>query len=322
MVGQAASQKVLNLPVDDCVVVFRTESSGVYGRLVRLGPVAQSILKPHALPAVAAAPLGEAVVLAALLGSALTDRGNIAVQTKTNGIVSMLYADCEAPGQLRGYARYDAGTLAALTANGDTPGPGSIIGTGHLAFTIDTGGDGERYQGVIALDGGTLAQGTSEYFEQREALPTFVRLAVAQHYAGARNGLPAEMQWRCGGIMIQDPRPENDADDSSDEGDEPWQRARMLTATIEDHELLDPALTAERLLLRLFHKEGVIIERVLPLTAYCKCSRDKIANLLKTFGADDILDMRDDAGKITVTCEFCAAAYPFYAADVAALQSK
>ncbi|MGB4866726.1 MAG: Hsp33 family molecular chaperone HslO [Hyphomicrobium sp.] len=322
MAGPAPSPAVLNLPADDCVIVFRTERSGVYGRLVRLGAVAQNILKPHALPAVAATPLGEAVALAALLGSALPERGNIAVQTKTNGIVSMLYADCEAPGQLRGYARCDAGTLAALTASGEPLNAENLIGAGHLAFTIDMQGDAAPYQGVIALDGATLAQSAAHYFEQREALPTFVRLAVAQHYAGAHNGLPVQMQWRCGGIMIQDPQPSRD-DESSDaaDGDDTWQRVRMLTATIEDHELLDPALTAERLLLRLFHEEGVVIERVVPLRSYCKCSRDKIAKVLTTFGADDIRDMRDDAGNITVTCEFCATKYAFDAAEIAALQA-
>jgi molecular chaperone Hsp33 len=321
MSDPAAAQPVFTLPADDCVIVFRTERSGVHGRLVRLGQVAQNILKPHALPPVARAPLGEAVVLAALLGSALPDRGNIAVQTKTNGIISMLYADCEAPGQLRGYARCDAGTLSALLERGETPNPVSILGSGHLAFTIDTGDEGGRYQGVVALDGATLAQRASEYFEQREVLPTFVRLATAQHYAGARHGLSAEMQWRCGGIMMQDPRPARDLVDADDDN-EPWQRVQMLAATIEDHELLDPALTAERLLLRLFHEEGALIERVLPLTSYCKCSRDKISRVLTTFGADDIRDMRDEAGNITVKCEFCAATYAFDAGDIAALQTE
>lgn len=319
MAGPPPSPTVPKLPADNCVVVFRTERSGVYGRLVRLGAVSQTILKPHALPPIAAGLLGEATVLAALLGSALGNTGNIAVQTKTNGIVSMVYADCEAPGRLRGYARVDSGTLASLTAAGETVDANAALGQGHLAITIDAGGDAERYQGVIALDGGTLAQGAAAYFQQREALPTFIRLAVAQHYAGAKNGLPAALQWRGGGIMIQYPQTDAGVVESEpDSEDDPWERVRILTATIEYHELLDPNLTAERLLLRLFHEEGVVIERIVPLSAYCKCSRDKISKVLSTFDNDDIKDMVDETGKIAVTCEFCATTYAFEVSDICA----
>ncbi|MEQ1652693.1 MAG: Hsp33 family molecular chaperone HslO [Hyphomicrobium sp.] len=306
MAGPAQTDTVLTLPVDDAVIIFRTARSSVHGRIVRLGPVADKILKAHALPHVASNALGEVLVLAALLGSALPGSGNIAVQTRTNGLVSVLYADCEAPGRLRGYARCDAGTLAALKASGEPVDPARIFGEGHLAFTIDQGAASERYQGVIALDGGTLAATSAQYFEQRENLPTFMRLAIAQHYAGANSGLSAAMNWRGGGLMIQNPMPLED-----ESGDDPWSRVRMLTATVEDHELLDPALSAERLLLRLFHEEGVIIDRVLPLSTYCKCARERIASVLQSFGSDDISDMRDEHGKIAVTCEFCAATYAF-----------
>ena len=316
MVATAPSGTVLNLPADDCVIVFRTERSGVYGRLVRLGPVAQKILKPHALPPVAASLLGEAVVLAALVGSALQTPGNIAVQTKTDGIVSVLYADCEAPGQLRGYARCDTGTFAALSAAGEKIDARRALGAGHLAFTFDAGGGSDRYQGVIALDGATLAEGAAHYFEQREALPTYVRVAAAQHYNGAKGGAPVDVQWRGGGIMIQDPR--SRTDDASDESQDTdgWERVRILTSTIEDHELLDRALTAELLLLRLFHEEGVVIERVIPLASYCKCSREKVSNVFTSFGEDDINDMTDEHGQISVTCEFCATTYAFNAAEI------
>ncbi|NOT70845.1 MAG: molecular chaperone Hsp33 [Hyphomicrobium sp.] len=306
MAAPVHPEPVLTLPPDDAVIIFRTVRSGVFGRVVRLGSVADKILKAHGLPEVGAQALGEALALAALLGSALPGKGNIAVQTRTNGLVQVLYADCEAPGRLRAYARFDGGTLAALKQSGQTPGAAQVLGDGHLAVTIDPGDMAERYQGVIALDHVPLAQAAATYFESREALPTFVRLAVAQHYAGAKGGLPAAMSWRGGGIMIQNPQPEAD-----EGGDDPWSRVRMLTATVEDHELLDPALSAERLLLRLFHEEGVVIDGVVPLTTYCKCSRERVALVLASFGADDLEDMRDETGKIAAKCEFCAAAYAF-----------
>jgi molecular chaperone Hsp33 len=314
MVTPGANETQVPLPADDAVIIFRTVRSGVHGRLVRLGAVAEKILSSHAMPDAASEALGEALVLAALLGSALPAEGNIAVQTRTDGIVAVLYADCEAPGKLRGYARFDAETLSVLADSGEKLDAGSVLGDGHLAITIDQGTAADRYQGVVALDGGPLAMGAAAYFESRENLPTFVRLAVARHYAGARQGLPAVMHWRGGGIMMQ--RLETGLDDT---GDDPWSRVRMLTATIEDHELLDPTLAPEHLLLRLFHEEGVIIERVLPLTAYCKCSRERILNVIASFGADEIADMQDDDGQVSVMCEFCGTAYGFAPAEIGAV---
>lgn len=319
MVTAAKSEALLSLPADDAVIIFRTERSGVHGRLVRLGAVADKVLSAHAMPEVATETLGEALVLAALLGSALPGNGNISVQTKTDGAVSVLYADCEAPGKLRGYARFNAEALTALTDGGQKLQSASVIGNGYMAITIDQGDATERYQGVIALDGGPLDIGAATYFESRESLPTFVRLAVARHYAGAQSagsmaGLPAAMRWRGGGIMMQ--RLKGDADS---DGDDPWLRVRMLTATIEDHELLDPTLAPERLLLRLFHEEGVVIEKVVPLAAYCKCSRDRIMTVLATFGRDELADMHDETGKISVKCEFCAATYVVDPSEIGSL---
>ena len=314
----AASEARLSLPADDCVIAFRTDVSAVQGRLVRLGSVSQTIIAPHNLPIEAAALLGEALVLAALAGSVLQDTGNIAVQTKTDGLVSVLYADCEAPGQLRGYARADTGSLNALSEAGETPSRTRLIGQGHLAFTFDIGNSADRYQGVIAFEGASLADGAASYFEQREALPTFVRATAAQHYDASKPDNAAGLKWRCGGLMIQYPDGRLDGDESaSNAADDPWQRVRMLTATIEDHELLDPNLTAEQLLLRLYHEEGIIIERVTPLKTYCKCSREKISNVLASFSDDDVKDMADDSGQITVTCEFCAKSYAFAADSIA-----
>lgn len=323
MADPKVSISSLNLPADDCVIAFRTDVSGIHGRLVRIGSVSDTIIAPHALPAEAAALLGEAIVLAALAGSVLRETGNIAVQTKTDGLVSVLYSDCEARGRLRGYARVDTGTLRALTEAGENLDRLRLLGHGHLAFTFDTGAADERHQGVVAFDGGTLADAAAGYFEQREALPTFVRATAAQHYAAvAKPAGVAGPKWRCGGIMVQNPNTRLDAiaDVSDDkhvsDGDDAWQRVRLLTETVEDHELLDPNLTAEQLLLRLYHEEGVIIERVTPLTTYCKCSREKIANVLASFGGDDIKDMATDDGQIIVTCEFCAKTYQFQSADI------
>lgn len=292
------------IPADDAVVVFRTVKSGARGRLVRLGAAADSVLAAHALPAAAADVLGQALALAALIGSALPAEGKLILQTKTNGPVSFLVADYEAPGRIRGYARFDA---AGLASTGEARrSSADVIGDGHLAITIDPGAGTDRYQAVTALDRVTLSAAAEQYFENREALPTLVRLAVARHYA---NGA---WSWRAGGLMVQSlGETERGEEDSSED----WNRVRTLAATVEDQELLDPMLSAERLLLRLFHEEGVRVERADPIQRYCRCSRERVAGVITSFGPKEIADMRNDDGRIVVTCEFCAAAYDFDPAD-------
>ena len=299
------------IAADDTVVVFRTETSNTRGRLVRLGQTLDAIIAPHKMPDAASKALSEALTLAALCGSALPAEGNLNLQTRSNGAVSILVADYAGAGRLRGYARYDKAKLAEREQLKNPNGGGGVLGDGHLAITLDPGPGEERYQGVLAFEGAPLAATAAAYFEQREALPTFIRLAVARHYIGARQAASSEQRWhwRAGGLMVQSltagPR------DDDDNAGEDLRRVQMLAATVEDHELLDPDLTAERLLLRLFHEEAVAIERVIPLSKFCRCSRDKVENVLLAFGAAELSDMRDDNGRIVVTCEFCATRYTF-----------
>jgi molecular chaperone Hsp33 len=298
------------IAADDTVVVFRTEASNTRGRLVRLGQTLDAIIAPHEMPDAASKALSEALTLAALCGSALPAEGNLNLQTRSNGAVSILVADYAGAGRLRGYARYDATKLAEREQLKNSNG-GDILGDGHLAITLDPGPGEGRYQGVLAFEGAPLAATAAAYFEQREALPTFIRLAVARHYIGARQAASSEQRWhwRAGGLMVQSlsAGPRNDNDSAGED----WRRVQMLAATVEDHELLDPDLTAERLLLRLFHEESVAIERVIPLSKFCRCSREKVENVLLAFGAAELSDMRDDNGRIVVTCEFCATRYMF-----------
>lgn len=303
-----ARATIVSLPADDVTIVFRTERSRVHGRLIRLGPVTDTIIGRHQLPAQASHLLGEALALAGLLGSALSEHGSISIQTETDGLVPQIFAECAAPGKLRGYARSEATTSGS--------GHGAGLGRGRLAFTIDEGMGRDRYQGVQAVDGQALGEAALKYFSERENLPTFLRLAVAEQFVraessgGAGGDKTRSGHWRAGGLMLQPlgaARSGEAVDD--DDGDDGWARVRYLAETVEDHELLDPTLTAERLLLRLFHEEGVIIEKTVAHSAYCKCSRDKIVAVLKSFGAGELSDLRDESGHIAVKCEFCAANY-------------
>lgn len=301
------------IPSDDAVVVFRTVKSGMRGRLVRLGAACDAVLSAHELPQPVAVALGEALTLAALVGSALPVDGKIILQTRASGAVPFLVADFEAPGRVRGYARFDEAKISATA--GDQLTTAGLLGDGHLAITIEHGSAGDRYQGVTAFDGNGLDLTAAKYFENQEGLPTYVRLAVARHFSkDARHGA---WRWRSGGLMVQSLADSTSTDTPDfDDGDDNWNRVRTLAATVEDHELVDPDLSIDRLLLRLFHEEGVRVERVIPLSRYCRCSRERVADVLKSFGASELDDMRDEQGRVVVTCEFCASQYVFDESEI------
>jgi len=300
---------------DDLVLPFQTERSPASGRVVRLGAVVDDILSRHDYPEPVSKVLGEAVALTAMLGSTLKFEGNFILQTKTDGAVDLIVVDYRAPGALRGYARYNAERVAALEESGATES-GSILGHGHLAMTVDRGPEMDRYQGVVALEGGDFNEAADTYFRQSEQLPTFVRVAVARHYGSGGEGETPGWSWRAGGILVQNLTREGGRSSESDEDleaqfdDEDWNRVRILAETVEDHELLDPTLAPERLLYRLFHEESVRAYRPSQLDVYCSCSRERVENLLNRFAADDIKDMVEN-GKIVVTCEFCNRRYDF-----------
>jgi molecular chaperone Hsp33 len=300
---------------DDLVLPFQTERSGVSGRIVRLGAAADTILARHDYPDVVREALGQALALTALLGSALKFEGKLILQTKTDGILGFLVADFEVPGRLRGYASFDAERYAAVA--GTIP-PATLWGRGHLALTIDPGGDMDRTQGIVALEGVSLGDAALSYFRQSEQLPTFIRLAVARHYAAG------VWRWRAGGLLLQHvgreggrTRSQQEVAEAEEHGlvigetDDDWTRVALLAATVEDHELLDPMLPPERLLYRLFHEEGVRVFQPRGVDEHCRCSRARVAAMLGSFGAEELAEMREADGAITVKCEFCNTSYRF-----------
>ena len=294
----------LAIPDDDLILPFQAEQADVLGRLVKLGPTVDTILSRHAYPEPVSRLLGEAVALTALLGASLKSDGKLILQANTDGPVDLLVADYLVPGAMRGYARFDAERLAAL----DTDDDAALLGQGHLAMTIDRGIDTERYQGVVPLEGESLTEAADTYFRQSEQLPTFIRLAVARHYRAGEGGAGA-WTWRAGGLLVQKLTREGGIETPKD-FEEDWARAKMLAETVEDHELLDPMLPADRLVYRLFHEETVRAYRPVPLETYCSCSRERVEELLASFSAEDLADMIVD-GEVGVTCEFCNARYDF-----------
>ena len=319
---------------DDIVLPFQIERAGANGRVVRLGPAIDMILTQHSYPESVSKLLGEAVALTALLGASLKFEGKLILQTQSDGLVDMLVVQFETPGRMRGYARFDTDQLAKLSDGSDFD-PSDLLGHGHLVMTIDQGADMESYQGIVPLEGGTLTHAAHTYFHQSEQLPTFIKLSVARHYVVDGHNNENHWHWRAGGLMIQDltheggyhvdPSLEQDknaafqSQSSSIDGDG-WNRSRHLAATVEDHELLDPLLTPERMIYRLFHEDGVRVFDPKFITAQCRCSQDYIKTVLEQFSHDDIQQMiKDESGEISVTCEFCSKQYCFNQSELLAI---
>jgi molecular chaperone Hsp33 len=306
-----------SVPVDDAVLPFEVAPLDLRGRLTRLGPALDELLAKHDYPAPVAKLLGEAIVLTTLLGSSLKFDGRFILQTQTDGPVSLMIVDFRAPDRMRAYARFDAERLAPGLSNGE------LLGKGHLAMTVDQGPDMSRYQGLVALDGGTLEDAAHEYFLRSEQIPTKVRLAVGEEWRSGEEGGPKH-RWRAGGMLLQFlPKAPERVQRDLDAGDAPegakidavpeddaWVEGQSLIGTVEDVELIDPDLSGERLLYRLFHERGVRVFASSPLRAECSCSRDAVSGMLKSFEPQDRADMvKDD--KVVVTCEFCSSVYEF-----------
>jgi molecular chaperone Hsp33 len=319
---------------DDTVMPFEVASLDLRGRVVRLGPLVDDILARHAYPDPVAKLLGEAVVLTVMLGTSLKIDGRFILQTQGDGPVRMLVVDFTAPDKVRACARFDKNRVAEAIAAGKVDG-GALLGKGHLAMTIDQGPDMSCYQGLVALEGGTLEDAAHEYFIRSEQIPTRVRLAVAEEFSAA-NGGGAKHRWRAGGILLQflPKSPERARVADLDPGDAPegtvthtvaedeaWVEGRALIETVQDVELVDPALSSERLVYRLFHERGVRVFRATELRGECSCSRDSVEAMLKSFSQDD-RDHMVENGKISVTCEFCSATYDFAPAEVGAQENR
>jgi molecular chaperone Hsp33 len=319
---------VLKIMGDDHVLPFQAEGLDVRGRVVRLGPAIDTILRRHDYPEPVSRALGEATALTLLLGTTLKFEGRFILQTKTDGPIRMIVVDFLAPDRVRACATFDKDRVAAAMATGQSSTI-ELLGMGHLAMTIDQGPDMARYQGIVALEGESLEAAADQYFRQSEQIPTRVRLAVAQNYVPG-----AGMSWRAGGLMIQflptSPERQRLADlppGDAPEGarimeqleDDAWVEAKLLLGTVEDHELIDPMVPAEELLYRLFHERGVRVFESSPVVEKCRCSREAVTSMLRNFSHGDRRDMVADDGSIVVTCEFCNSRYDFDQAETQAL---
>lgn len=292
----------------DRTLGFTIPARHVRGRVARLGPVLDTILSAHDYPAPIASLLAEALVLAALIGATLKDEaGQLTMQAQSDGgIVRLLVVDYRG-GALRGYVDFDAERLAVAPVD---PTLFALFGEGYLAITFDLATSGERYQGIVPLDGDTLVAAAESYFVQSEQIPTMVRIACR------RDG----ERFVAGGLLLQHlPEGEVGRERLHVRLDHPeWDHVSALGATVELGELDDPVLPLETLLWRLFNEETEV--RIVPgatLSRGCRCSREHILGVLAKFAETEQRDMADEEGVIAVDCRFCSTIFPVRVEDLA-----
>ncbi|MEE4451747.1 Hsp33 family molecular chaperone HslO [Novosphingobium resinovorum] len=289
------------LPRDDTgfdrVLAFSVPARSVRGRMVRLGPVLETVLSAHDYPRVVKHVLAEALVLTALMGSLLKEEhAQLTFQAQAEGgAVDLLVCDYR-NGEVRGYLRHDSAKVGALEENCSLE---TIFGKGYLAITFDLPTTKERYQGVVPLEGDSLAHACENYFAQSEQVPTLIRIAV-------RSNGP-----RCsaGGMLLQHlpDGEEGRARLHAQEQHPDWEHAAIIAGTVQDGELVDPVLSLEQLVWRLFHEESEVrVEPLLPLQRGCRCTVEHYLSVLSGFPEDQLADMRDDDGTIPVDCAFCS----------------
>jgi molecular chaperone Hsp33 len=296
--------------LNDILLPFEVEGADVRGRLVRLGPAFAKTLASHDYPSLIGEQVGEGMALAATLAGALKYEGIFSLQVQGDGAIRAMVNDVTSAGHMRGYTRYDEDALKVAEKNTDAAPLSRLYGKGHLAFTVDQGTYTERYQGLVELAGQNLSDCAEAYFMRSEQLQTAIVLAAR---VDGEPGAAALMIQRMPGAVSNNQLP-----DTIDEAEETWNRVRIMMKSVKAEELLDPDLSNEDLLLRLFHEDGVRVYESKSLEHKCRCSREKVVSTLKSFPKDEVLDLIVD-GSVEVKCEFCNSTYNFDEKEVNAL---
>jgi molecular chaperone Hsp33 len=285
----------------DRLLRFTAEAAPVRGECVELGDAWQAVVRRHDLPPAVRDRLGELVAAALLLAATIKHDGALILQVHGDGPVSLAVVECRSDGSFRATVKLrdepipdDAAFSALVNAHGN----------GRCVVTLDgsrDGAGGHTYQGVVPLDGETVADVIERYMTRSEQIPTRLWLAAD---ATTVRGLLLQRLPAIGGPVA-----------GIDE--DAWPRFEQLAATLESDELL--AVPADRLLHRLFWQErlGGSDERALRFA--CRCSRGKVASMLRMLGRDEVDDIVAEQGSVEVRCEFCNEGWRFDAVDCAAL---
>ena len=291
----------------DTCASFHINNGAFYGRMVRLDEVINTILSKHQYTPVVSGILAESTALAALLSSSIKYDGLFTFQTQSNGPVSMVVVDVSSQGTIRASAKYDEARIERAKTlrktedeHEETP---HFLGGGYMAFTVDQGGPDKMYQGVVDIQGKTLAECAMRYFKQSEQIDTYIRLFL-QAPATPQN------RWQAAGILLQKLPSYGGKLDADVDINAAWEEAVVFIDSIKDAEVFDASLSAADLLHRLFHANGLEVEAGQHYHFGCRCNRDKLQAVLSSMSAADI-DAMTENGKITAECNFCGEKYSF-----------
>ena len=295
-----------NKNFDNCVSFFINGGS-FQGRLIRMNEVLDTILTKHDYPRPVSAVIAESTVLAAMLASTIKYDGLFTLQTQSNGPVSMIVVDVTSEGKIRSCARFDEERLnqgqALRKTSGEIEAAPHLMGNGHLAFTVDQGKNTELYQGIVDLQGKTLAECALRYFKQSEQIETNLKLFLQAPQGESKS-------WLAAGIMLQKMPTKGGNEIDEETAAEEWNEANIFMESLTDNEIFDASLSSADILHRLFHANNLSVSQTKEYSFGCRCSRDKLLNTLSTFSKEDINDMIEN-GKITATCHFCSEQYCF-----------
>jgi len=297
----------------DFIKPFMLKEGLFRGEVVRVSRTIKEIMKRRSYPKTVAELMSEAVVLSALLSSGLKYDGIFTLQIKSKeGAISDIVADITSEGKVRAYAKFDASALekispAEIKDRGSVP---SLLKAGYMVFTIDTAGGTERYQGMVELEGDTLATCAVNYFNRSEQLKTAIKIATDGKSAG--------------GIMLQQmpiSGGKKQTKLAKDEIADEWNTDVILLASLKDKEMLDDKLRPEDLLYRLYHEQDITVYPEKKLSFGCRCSEERIKAVLRTLSEED-LNAATKKGKINMTCEFCGTSYYIDAKEIKESKQK
>lgn len=269
------------------------EDLSVRGELVQLDSAYQSIIANKNYPAPLQGLLGELLVATTLLTATLKFEGSITLQLQGDGPVSLAVINGDHEQKVRGVARFDGNIDDEASIH-------DMLGKGHLVITIDPK-QGERYQGIVALDGNNLSEIIEGYFANSEQLRTRLWLRAGQDNSG---------DTKAAGMLLQILP---DADDS----EEHFDHLEKLTDTIKTDELF--GLEVNELLYRLYNQEKVRIFDPQPVRFFCGCSRQRSAAAIRTIDRDEINSILAEEGSISLHCDYCGTNYTFDKNEVDAL---
>jgi len=272
---------------NDTLQRFLFDHTPIRGEVVHLDATWQAILARHNYPALVRNILGEAMAAAILLAATLKLHGRLVIQIQGNGPINLMVVECAHAHELRGLAHWqelpDAGDLQTL------------VGNGVLTITLEPDDEKDRYQSIVELKEQTLADALMGYLQQSEQLETYLWLAADAS--------------RAAGLLLQKLPDVDDIDDR-----DAWDRIIHLSSTVTAQELLGVAEL--NLLHRLYHEENVRVFDPLPVCFRCSCSRDRVSNMLRTLGKEEVDSILTEQGLVSVACEFCNQKYEFDSVDV------